>query len=513
MLTTTLWRLLYIFPNLAAALGMMVVALMAWSYRAQRGARALCIFAVASTVWALFETISFIGLPPEWILFVWHLKSIGVSIAPLAMMVAAFDYFGYGHLVSQRRIALLSLVPIAKLFASWTNGWHGLVWRELHMDYATPFPTLTGVPGLMTWVYYFYAGLLLIITTTFLLMRLSELPRPQQRQVYIVIAAMLLPLFATTAFMLGIAPLPNTSFTPLAFNVSGFFLLRGFSRGRMFELPPVTAYEIYRSQDDAVFVIDKANRVLDLNIAARNLLVWAERDNIGGTLPQMLPQVAELLEGCADECRGEVLLNSRYYDVRISPLHTLDKRVHGRLLVWRDVTDRKWLETELRRLAVTDELTGLYNRRHFFARGEEDVEHAMRYGRPLSLIMVDVDHFKEVNDRYGHEAGDRALVLLAGILSNKLRNVDCVGRIGGEEFALLMPETTAEAACEVATRLINEVAEAEMELPDGQRIGLTISVGVVTLQEEETSMNMFLRRADIALYKAKKKGRNRIVQM
>lgn len=512
MLTTTLWHLLYVFPNLVAAIGMMVVALMGWSYWSHRGARAFCIFAMGSMIWALFEAISFIGLPPEWILFAWHLKSIGVSIAPLAMMVAAFDYFGYGHLVNRNRIMMLSIIPAIKLLASWTNEWHGLVWRDLHMDYATQIPTLAGVPGVMTWVYYFYGGLLLVITTAFLLMRFSELPPPQQRQVYVVIGAMLLPLFATTAFMLGITPLPNTSFTPLAFNVSGFFLILGLSRGRMFELPPVTAYEIYRSQDDAVFVIDPANRVLDLNIAAQKMLGLEDKEKIGGTLPEMLPQAAELLATCVMECQGEVLLNSRYYDVRISPLHTLDMRVPGRLLVWRDVTDRKWLETELRRLAVTDELTGLYNRRHLFARGEEDIEHALRYGRPLSLIMVDVDHFKEVNDRYGHEAGDEALVLLASILSSELRNVDCVGRIGGEEFALLMPETTAEAACEVATRLINKVAETKMALQDGNSIRLTISVGVVTRQENETSMNAFLRRADAALYEAKSSGRNRIVQ-
>ena len=512
MTPVVFWRSLYVFPNLVAALGMLAVALLAWSYRGQRGAKALFVFGLASTVWALFETISFIGLPPEWVLFVWHLKSIGVSVAPLAMMVAAFDYFGYGHLVSRTRILVLSIVPALKLLASWTNHWHGLVWLNVHMDYSTPIPTLTAIPGAMTWVYYLYGACLLAVATVFLMMRLSELPRPQQHQVYVVIASMILPLLASTGYMLGVTPLPNTSFTPLTFIITGVILIRGFSRNRLFELLPVTAYEIYRSQDDAVFVVDGSDRVLDLNLAAQNLLAVSHQTHIGHRLHQLIPQASDLLQNCEGECRGEILLNGRYFDVRISPLNTLNRGVSGRLLVWRDVTERKGLETALRHLAVTDELTGLYNRRHFFARGDEDIEHAHRYGRPLSLIMVDVDHFKAVNDRHGHEAGDRVLAILADILSSKLRNVDCLGRIGGEEFALLMPETSAEAAGEVARRLLYQVAETRILMPSGESIGVTLSVGLVTLKAHERSMNQFLRRADAALYEAKRQGRNRIVQ-
>jgi diguanylate cyclase (GGDEF)-like protein len=511
--STNLWRLLYIAPNLIAAIGMMVVALMAWRYRARRGGLALCIFGIGSTIWALFESISFIGLPPEWILFVWHIKSIGVSVAPLAMLVACFDYFGYGHLVTKRRIIWLSIIPAIKLLASWTNESHGLVWSALYMDYTTPIPTLVGVVGPITYIYYIYGAILLVATSIFLLLRLPELQRPQRNQLFLVIVAMILPLLATTVYIFGKTPIPNSSFTPLAFNISGFLLMRGFSRARMFDLAPVTAFEIYRSQDDAVFVIDDLNRVLDFNAAASKMLLHVEIEKIGSSLPDMLPQVKDLLFVNSGESRGEVLLNSRYFDVHVTVLHSLGRRISGRLLVWRDVTDRKWLETELRRLAVTDELTGLYNRRHFFSRGDEDIEIARRYDRPLSLIMVDIDHFKEVNDQYGHEAGDRALVALSGVLSSMLRSVDCIGRIGGEEFAMLMPETTAEDAFEVGQRLVKKVAETKMELHGGCTIGLTISVGIVTLNENESSMNVFLRRADSALYQAKGKGRNRIVQL
>ncbi len=509
-----LWRCIYIFPSLIAAIGMMFVAVRTWRHRKQRGGLALWVFSVGAFVWAFFESLNFIGLPSEYIRFLWRLEAIGAALVPMAMIVSVINYFGYGHFLTKRRIALLSIIPACLLLAAWITPLNELVWRTVFMDQSGPLPLLSNSVGILSWIYYVYVALLIFATIGFLLLHFQELHQPQRRQVYRVIIAMMLPFLATTCYMLGMTLLPNTTYTTLAFNISGFVFLRAFYRDRLFELPPVTAYEIYRSQKDAVFVLDDANRVLDLNIAARKILSLVGAECIGHLLSESLPQVQTLLnqETHDRENRGEILFGTQCYDVCLTSLKSADHLVSGKLMVWRDVSDRKKLEGELRRLAVTDELTGLYNRRHFFARGDEDIEHAQRYGRPLSLLMVDVDHFKAVNDQYGHDVGDRALVTLSGILSSKLRNVDCIGRIGGEEFALLMPETTAEAACEVATRLIKRVAETRIDILEGDHIALTISIGIATLRDGETSMNMFLRRADTALYEAKKKGRNQVVQ-
>lgn len=506
---------IYILPNLIAAIGMMVVAVMAWRYRNQRGGFALWLFAVSAFIWAFFESLNFVGLPSEYIRFLWRIEAIGVAVAPLAMMVCIINYFGYGQFLTKRLIALLSIIPASLILSAWITPLNPLIWESVFIDESGIIPILSNSVGVMCWIYYGYSALLMFATISFLWLRFPELQPPQRRQVYRVIIAMLLPFLAAICYLEGMTLLPNTTYTTLAFNISGIMLIRGFFKDRLFELPPVTAYEIYRNQDDAVFVLDDTNRVLDLNIAARKILSLAGVECIGHLIAESLPQVQYLLgvENKDSENRGELLLGEQCYDVRLMALRSRDSQVSGRLMVWREISERKKLEAELQRLAVTDELTGLFNRRHFFARGAKDIEHARRYSRPLSLIMVDVDHFKEVNDQYGHEAGDRALVLLARTLSSRLRNVDCIGRIGGEEFALLLPETTAEAAYEVGRRLMDEVAETRMMLPEGGLLSLTISMGIATLHDEETAMNTFLRRSDAALYQAKGRGRNTIVQL
>jgi len=172
-----------------------------------------------------------------------------------------------------------------------------------------------------------------------------------------------------------------------------------------------------------------------------------------------------------------------------------------------EITQRKTDEARLRRLATTDPLTGLSNRRHFFERGAQELRRAARYRRPLALLMLDIDHFKSVNDRFGHEAGDAVLRDLAERLRTGLRSSDLPGRIGGEEFAALLPETTAEQAEGLAERL--RAAIAASPLGPGARI--TVSLGVaLALPASEDSIDAVLRRADAALYRAKAGGRNQV---
>lgn len=162
------------------------------------------------------------------------------------------------------------------------------------------------------------------------------------------------------------------------------------------------------------------------------------------------------------------------------------------------------------REARIDPLTSLNNRRAFFEYAERDVLRAVRYDFPVALIMLDLDHFKAINDGYGHPVGDRVLVALAEALRQSMREVDVVGRLGGEEFAILMPDTTAEAAIQAAERIRKAIEELELDV-DGQRIAVTASFGVAVFEKtgDDTIHDLFTR-ADRALYRAKQSGRNRV---
>jgi diguanylate cyclase (GGDEF)-like protein/PAS domain S-box-containing protein len=174
-----------------------------------------------------------------------------------------------------------------------------------------------------------------------------------------------------------------------------------------------------------------------------------------------------------------------------------------------DVTKQKNLEEQLRELATRDSLTGAANRRHFVELAQRERERSLRSKSGLSLCLIDADNFKHINDEHGHVVGDHALVALARAARAELRAADVLGRLGGEEFAILLPDTELPGALVVAERVRAAVANASVENEGGRRVGVTISVGVAQMKGDE-SLESLLKRADLALYAAKDRGRNQV---
>ena len=173
------------------------------------------------------------------------------------------------------------------------------------------------------------------------------------------------------------------------------------------------------------------------------------------------------------------------------------------------MSERKNLQDELTRMATTDPLTGALNRRELMQSSKREVAAARRYGRSLSLLIADIDFFKKVNDTYGHGVGDIAICTVADICQQALRETDLVARIGGEEYVILMPETSGERAAETADRLRKAIAAATIPADDGS-FSITASFGVTEWSPEDESIEVTLARADSALYDAKQAGRNRV---
>ncbi len=175
-----------------------------------------------------------------------------------------------------------------------------------------------------------------------------------------------------------------------------------------------------------------------------------------------------------------------------------------------DITERKKLEKRLEELSNVDSMTGLSNRRHFYELAGREIERALRMQTLFALAILDVDHFKRVNDEFGHAVGDRLLTELGKILKLNMRSIDIPARIGGEEFALLMPHTDMDNALRVLERLREAMAEARVSSNDGRIVTFTVSIGVTAQQAGENDLDAMLSRADKALYQAKGQGRNRV---
>ncbi len=221
---------------------------------------------------------------------------------------------------------------------------------------------------------------------------------------------------------------------------------------------------------------------------------------------EQVNRLREVTKEQVQQTRAQPERDNRYYD-ELTKLNNESVNLQRELI--RKNLELEKLYADVQKLAITDGLTGLYNRRGFFELSQREVERAKRFGHAFSVIILDIDHFKGFNDSYGHETGDQVLEKLAGRLSAQLRKVDILGRYGGEEFSLLLPETNAAGARQVAERLRRCIAEEPIETSQGF-LNVTISVGLAVLQDNARTMEELLKYADQALYQAKETGRNRV---
>ena len=211
--------------------------------------------------------------------------------------------------------------------------------------------------------------------------------------------------------------------------------------------------------------------------------------------------------------------DGRWLFFTAAPLRDSTGKFIGAIETLQDVTDQKRAEQALREsensyrtLSITDALTMLYNSRHFYDRLGSEIERAIRYQRPLSLLLIDADNFKQVNDTHGHLEGDRALQMLADVIKSCLRSADTAYRYGGEEFTVLLPETGLKAAELLAERLRVAFAKTPLKIGSGDIIHNTVSIGVTEYAPMET-VRCFVRRVDDGVYQAKRKEKNCIVAL
>jgi diguanylate cyclase (GGDEF)-like protein/PAS domain S-box-containing protein len=285
-----------------------------------------------------------------------------------------------------------------------------------------------------------------------------------------------------------------------------------------------TFRSIFESANDAILSIGPDGKILKANIAAERMLRYGMGELAGIGIGEILPGEyldawrrihARSIEGKTSETKClEVSARTRT-GVEV-PVHVSlsEGRSGGKAVITaivRDISQRKALEEELRMLSITDTLTGLFNRRHFLSLARMEMERAVRTKVPFSILLFDIDRFKAYNDSYGHTEGDRLLAEVGELTRTTFRDMDSAFRFGGEEFVVLLPDTRRTGAMAAAERFRRRLAAAHFTpVGAGGPVTVTASIGVAEYQDTHT-LDDVVRCADLAMYAAKKEGRNRVV--
>jgi len=420
------------------------------------------------------------------------------------------------------RAPLLFVIPAITFIGHYTN-FHNLFYTApMTLVHRGPFWVLTVQRGPLSTLDNAYLLVAFLAGAWIYLSALRNASALFRRQALVLVFASFLPLFGYFAFLSGLSPW-GLDTAPITLGVTCVLVYYGIFYCGIFELAPLARTLIFNSMRDAVLILDTQDRLLDFNPAARALLPVLHQKSVGANVPALLagtPGLAEALRPSQTPVEFHLRPDddSQTYEIRTWPLFAASPPALssvaasqvGRAIIFADVTPQVRLREELRRRAETDPLTGVANRGRFYQALEIECIRFTRGHAPLSVLMIDLDFFKDVNDQYGHQAGDEVLSLVAQRILLSIRKTDLLARYGGEEFSVLLPETRSEGASVIAKRIRLAICETPINV-DEHHVAVTVSIGVAShANDDEVDPQILLKKADLALYRAKAAGRNRI---
>lgn len=458
---------------------------------------------------------------------------------------------------------VLFALSLFVLVAHYTTMSHGLYHRDVHLEFLGSIASysFTAGPIMFLFIAYLFGSMLTLIVL--MARRAAESGPFFRRQALLILIGAVIPLTADAVYLLGLTP-AQLDIAPLSFGFMAIFAATALFRARLFDLTPIALRQVFNTMPTGCIILDETFRLVESNppstIAFPGIADLSVGDSVLG-LFEPWPELCERLQS-ADEfseptVRG-IGTNARCFRVDVSRIRDKRERIIAQILMVYETTTQYQLAERLRTLATYDELTGVLNRRSFFDLLTRALHTHERSGNPVSLLMLDLDHFKKINDNLGHPVGDVVLNETARRISRVLRAGDLLCRFGGEEFLALLPDTDLDQARSVAGRIRHAISGYPVSVPaiiaesEGDRdVRVTMSIGVATAccsangetdtagpgplaartrasarkqgpdekrasdervfdGEPGISRDAFISRADAALYEAKEAGRNTV---
>lgn len=524
----------------ANAVAAMVLALLVSRRRNAQGSGSAVMLFMALALWTFAYAAITISSDMPAKIFWLKVENLGILSTPVFWFLFALRYSSKEKLWSKWYFqAALWIIPIISLAFLFSETWFSLYYQSIKPFDENGGPLVIGRGpwyGIQLILSY---GLLIagLVLFTWHMFRMWGLYR---RQVLFFLVGIIVPVGVNLFYQVGAKASPQfytpIDLTPISLTLTAGFISIGVFGLRMFDLIPIARNVVFENIPEMVLVVDAYNRVLDINRTAEEWLRKPAKEIIGYDLMKTLglwPGLAVHFQSTND-VREEINVPGvppRTLELIISPLRNNNGELEGRVILARDISGRKSMETELKntnqalkaRIAevdalraklqeqtIRDPLTGLYNRRHLAVVLDDEVVHTQKTASVLSITVIDLDYFKNFNDSYGHKGGDVVLLAFARFLTNRVHEDDTICRYGGEEFVIVMPNTSLESALEQVQNWINSLQTKTFEYKGKTLHQLTMSVGIAAYPVHGADGEAVLQAADQALYQSKANGRNQV---
>lgn len=524
-------RNVVIYTLMFSAMLQLLMAAYAWGRRNEPAAKPLLLVFALGAVWAFAYGMDMasgnISIKIFWTQIYWSAAAFG----PLVYLLIVFEHLELTHLLTRGRLAFLLIPPLLIIALVWTIPYHDLLLYDFFVERIGPLDVLLKKNGVLYIPIFLALQGVSIVSYYYLIRSFSSTSLIKRRQSAVILFALVVPFIVNIPAILNVSPIKDFDFTPHSLVISSALFAFAIFRYRLLDIIPLARNALVETLPVGVVVLDSKYRIVDINPSAQTFL-QIDDSVIGRDSQDALPHLDPVFHGHFDDglMNKEISLDHpsgtpKFVDAHVIPLQDREGKSNGWIITLSDVTERRQvnerlqaqldqiasLHNQLHEQAIRDPLTGVFNRRYMNDAMERETLRAGRHEYPLSLLMVEIDNFKRVNDTFGHDAGDFILQQIAGLIQTSIRADDIPCRFGGDEFVLMFPVTPVEAARQCGERILQGVSDLRVDYEGKSIGGLTLSIGVAAFPKDGNTALLALRAADEAMYRAKQTGKNRVV--
>ena len=489
----------------------LAIGIYAWIHPAPNGARTFALFMTAVTIYVLGYSMELSSRSLDAMLFWNKIEYIGILAFPTTYMFFTAQFTGHENWMTRRNLILVFILPAVLLIIKFFDTRFHLIYAAAEVDATGLIPLLSFTRGPLYLAVAAYNVIMVSVGNYLLLQKWRSASLLYRRQTSVMLAAALILYLVYGFYLSGILIIPSLKhldLNPFVYSLWGLAIGAAIFQYGMLDLAPVARDTVVEMLSDGILVLDPQFRLVDANPEAQKMLGW-----------QNLPvgQFAfQVMNGAVDRASLEAVTGltrlenqftkdglTTYYESTISILKDkLGKKI-GYLVVVHDISRRKAIEKELHELSLGDDLTGLTNRRGFKLLADQLLQMAPRMKVNATLIFIDLDHLKQINDQRGHATGDQALIETGHILKNAFRSSDIIARYGGDEFVILAIESAENPLDGILKRLREQLDAHNLRL-DGTYV-LSFSIGLAHYEwKNPRTLEVLLADADQAMYRNKK---------